>query len=577
MHVALSSCFNQYSRKSNMDQFFKKVFIFSHCILLSFFLLAQSKDTSLFTIYSVPYYFNVVKTPEGKIIAGTSNGMYLMNGIHPQKLNNESGYVTVNKKQQPVIDSNGIKYHDDKSMMHLLPFPTERRDAYYAGSGEYFFITSGGKMHVYQLLPFQILYRNHSVRTISPHFVGTYSGIYYQGNIHPRLATFCDGYIREYHNKYFICSSDLMVMESYYKGDSIQTRFLSMPKHAIFREHIRDVGYTNTSNEFIVNSTRSLAVMDTSLRQATAIFRSLDENAELVLLGEDSNRRMVLFAHGRNLMSYFTFSKAIHKLDQLPDQILDGYITRLNYYMLIKNGLYVRYADKRLEKLVSLEKAHTLRSISPSELAIGTDNGLFLYNTITRNLKCIIPGVEFNRKGLFVHEQKLYAGSVSGLYVLDIPQLEQISVHMNASGTATYVLPGWLLPLAIVLMLTVAILLYMVLRYRKKMRTLGSEIVLPTAPENVEVTRENILSFINENLTSASLHSITDHFRISSTQVYIILEPDRPGAIIQELRLQKVKQLRKDGKTAKAIAEVTGLSASYIRKIWNNFSDDEQA
>lgn len=52
--------------------------------------------------------------------------------------------------------------------------------------------------------------------------------------------------------------------------------------------------------------------------------------------------------------------------------------------------------------------------------------------------------------------------------------------------------------------------------------------------------------------------------------VYSLLSPNKPGDLIQQLRYEKVKALRQEGKTAKEISEVTGLSDSYIRKIWNH-------
>jgi DNA invertase Pin-like site-specific DNA recombinase len=54
--------------------------------------------------------------------------------------------------------------------------------------------------------------------------------------------------------------------------------------------------------------------------------------------------------------------------------------------------------------------------------------------------------------------------------------------------------------------------------------------------------------------------------------VYTLLEPDKPGDLIQNLRYEKVKELRKEGKTAKEIALCTGLSDSYVRKIWNTLA-----
>jgi hypothetical protein len=84
--------------------------------------------------------------------------------------------------------------------------------------------------------------------------------------------------------------------------------------------------------------------------------------------------------------------------------------------------------------------------------------------------------------------------------------------------------------------------------------------------------REEIEDFVMNNLPIASLKAINTHFATNTSMVYSILAPEKPGDLIQKLRYEKVKELRKEGKKAKDIATQTGLSDSYVRKIWNNLN-----
>ncbi len=552
-------------------------------VLLPFQSPAQSKDTSLLTLHAVPYYYNVVKTPGGDIVAGTSDGMYRMEGPTPKRMNGLSGYVTVDAEGNPVIDSNGIKYHDDFSMGHLLPFPQEKKVEYHAGKGDHFYIAADGKMHVYELLPYRLLYRNHSVRTISPHWVGTYSGLYYQGKKQAYFPSFCDGYIREINGYHFINYSDLIICKPAADTGSVESFFWPITKYPDGGlQYFRDVYYSPQAGLYYVNTTTSLAILDSNLQQFSPLFSREDTREEVVLLGEDDRRKILLFANGPELKAYSRHNGHITDILRLPGQILDGYISRLNYFLLTANGLFVRRADNRVEQVATLEKAHTLYPISQTELVIATDNGLFLFNTVSGNLTRLIPGVEFNRRALFVQAQQLYAGSIRGLYVFDISELDKIAVRMNTAAGAGPALPGWVPPLAASMVLLIALLAAVLLRYRKKIEVLKAEVdqARPSGPP--KLTRQDIIDFVHENLPTASINSITDRFEVNTNTVYSILEPDKPGALIQEIRLEKVQALRQEGATAKEIASVTGLSESYVRKIWNKLTekaamDDESA
>lgn len=138
----------------------------------------------------------------------------------------------------------------------------------------------------------------------------------------------------------------------------------------------------------------------------------------------------------------------IDTLAILPEQILDGSLSRLNFDMLGTHGLFVVHPDGKMEKLVDLNKAHTLQSLGDAEFGIGTDVGLFLYNATSNKLFELIKGVEFNRRGLYLQGDSLHACSINGMYVLKADNLEVLAAR-NKSSSGSRQMPDYLLPLLV--------------------------------------------------------------------------------------------------------------------------------
>lgn len=176
---------------------------------------AQSlRDTSLLMMMSRPFFYNVVKDRSGEIQAGTSAGVYRMQGTQMVKINDSSGYLKLDGQGRAVTDPGGVGLHQSADMQHLLPYPTVKRDQYHAGNHQYLYVTSAGTMHIFEMLPYDRSFRNISVRSISDHFTGTYSGIYYEDRMLPfPVSPFTDGYIREYNGKVFMCTHGLDVFD----------------------------------------------------------------------------------------------------------------------------------------------------------------------------------------------------------------------------------------------------------------------------------------------------------------------------------------------------------------------------
>jgi len=523
----------------------------------------QLRDTSLHSLFSRPFYYNVLKGKDGNIYAGTSEGIYRMDGAVITRVDNREGYLTQDAKGELVIDPNGIKYHDLKTFVHLLPFPADNRNEYHAGTTDYFYITSGGKMHVYEILPYDHAYRNHSVRTISQIFVGTYSGIYYRGQKLDKdvvFPDFTDGYIREYNGKAFICYSDLLVADLH-QGDSLPTPGKDQPK---MKALVNDVHYSGVYDRYYVACKNQLLEMERSLTSSRPVYVTQEKDWEVVLLGE--HRNSVYFSYGKDFILYHPRSKEIVVVATLPGIILDGHLSTLNHYLLSSEALYVVHSDGRSQKLTDLKKAHTLLNLGNSDFAIATDAGLFLYNTVSNKLSELIRGVEFNRRGLYLQGDTLYAGSIDGLYKLDAKHLEQLSDRMQAVSQGPK-LPAYMIPLLILLSILTVLFGYLLYHSRRRLARIieasGAE-----APHRI--TREEIEAFINNNLAQASVKSIAETFHTNNAQIYALFAPDKPGAIINRLRMDQVMRMRQESKSAREISEVTGFSEYYVRKVWNN-------
>ncbi|MFM1756209.1 MAG: hypothetical protein RL621_1157, partial [Bacteroidota bacterium] len=74
--------------------------------------------------------------------------------------------------------------------------------------------------------------------------------------------------------------------------------------------------------------------------------------------------------------------------------------------------------------------------------------------------------------------------------------------------------------------------------------------------------------YIHENIKLVTIQSICEKFGITPVRLYELLENDKPGEIIRNHRLNLVRRYRKEKKDDSFIAENTGFSISYLKKIY---------
>jgi hypothetical protein len=160
---------------------------------------------------------------------------------------------------------------------------------------------------------------------------------------------------------------------------------------------------------------------------------------------------------------------------------------------------------------------------------------------------------------------KIFAGSINGLYTLNVTRLKEISTDIvNRQNNANTTVPVYVYVGIATFLLTILILVFFLLRSRKEIRIKTQEV---HELNPILIDREKIVEFISNNLPNASLKSIAEHFNTNNSYIYRLLAPDKPGTIISQIRKEVVEKMKKQGKSAAEISIKTGLSRSYISKI----------
>lgn len=545
--------------------------VIKYIIILFLFPLAgfaQLKDTMLNMVLTKPYFCNIIQSKGNKIFVGTSKGIFEVDGTTLIQRNNQAGYITNDQNGLPIIYDNGLRNYKEKKYAYLLPFPELAREEYHASNKNFFYICSGGRLYIYDLLSYIYSYPYHSIRTISKDLVGTYSGVYLNGKIlgnpNKPITSFVDGYIRQYGDRAFICNYSLIVLEK----EALQTGKLILDK--TYRVYLRpkltmfnDIFPSPNNQHYFVATDYQLIKTNYTFTKDSILFSHHVKDAPIGLITQDIYN---LFFYAANKLYYIDYAKGnIDSVVTLDKPILAGTFFDQIVYLLTSDKLYQLNTGSNPEKIADLHKAHSMIQISGSELVISTDNGLYLLNLASRILSVIIEDVEFNRKALHKEGNFIYAGSVNGLYTINVADIPLL-IEKNKQVEYSSILKTDNKLMFVFAFASIAIISLIIYNYRRKIVKAERIIETLRSPKEM-VSRAKIEDFILQNLPNASIKTISDKFDLHAPQIYAILEPERPGSIIQKLRIQTLKKMRAEGKTVTEIAAATGLSISYLKRL----------
>lgn len=406
-----------------------------------------------------------------------------------------------------------------------------------------------------------------SIRTISPHFIGSYSGIFSNGN---RFAypSYTNGYIREYPNETFICYDGLLRLKG---KDTI--RYETNGGNALIGNtdigQIKDI-FKIDSSRYLLFSDKGLCISD--LKSNPRWIKQQKQGPEprfLKAYYRDNLAIVIYFIDGNKIQKFNLLNNAYTTLLQIDSSFgnIEGAYVSSNspIYLVTENKLVKATADTdgkiySFETLVeNLVGNHHIIPFT-NQLLITSNVGLSSYNLDNREWIPHIIRDEFNHRAIYLDGENYILGTIHGYYQLSKSQIEQLislrieelkqesePVYENHSNQIIYAI-------ATLCSLLLGLSIYLVSRPKKSTIELKAK-------------ASEIISYIESNLKDVTIVNICHEFKINPLQLNDILGNDKPGEMIRSKRLEIVRKMRKNGRKEEDIAIATGFSVSYLKKI----------
>jgi hypothetical protein len=406
-----------------------------------------------------------------------------------------------------------------------------------------------------------------SIRTLSKNFIGSYGGLFSNGKRFT-YPEYTNGYIREYPGETFICYDGLMRIMGTdtlrYEANNGNTQVASVDLGKV-----KDVFKIDTSR-YLLFSDKGLCISDlkTKLRwiqkktsgpEPRFIKAYYRDNLPVVIYYIDNNRIQKF-----NLLNdaYTTLLQIDAKLGNIEDVYINS---TANIYFLTENKLIKAMSNLQENKYSYQYLAENLlgnHHIIPLNnlLLITSNEGLSSYNIDTREWIPHLIRDEFNHRAVYITPSFFFLGTIHGYYQLTKAQIEQLVIQRQEE-IKLEAIPSYenhsqeiIYGLTALIVLLLGLSIYLIIRKKS-----------PVSDSKAKAAE--IIAYIDANLKDVTIVNICYEFKINPLQLNDILGNDKPGELIRSKRLDLVRKMRRERRREEDIAQVTGFSVSYLKKI----------
>jgi predicted transcriptional regulator len=244
---------------------------------------------------------------------------------------------------------------------------------------------------------------------------------------------------------------------------------------------------------------------------------------------------------------------------QVGSVIYDINFSEKGIVLSCEDGMYsVDLSREKAEKMIPL--AGAVQSLyAESDLLITTYSGLYVMHN--GKLYSVVPQVEFNRYALSQWQDRIFAGSIEGLFVLDrgqllydvIPGLTPIQV--KTTSWVQYVL----------VLMALLVVLFAVLYFRIQRKKKGLEVEIR---KKTNITPESIREAMLQNEDLISVEAIAEHFQTSTVQLNRILKRYETSGLVlvKSIKEEIFADLLQRNAEWDEISRRLGYSIAYIRR-----------
>ncbi|MDE0967627.1 MAG: hypothetical protein OR998_05950 [Flavobacteriaceae bacterium] len=522
----------------------------SYILLLLTALSSLNSDFTIKKIYDDKIFYNFVSY-ENELYVSSNEGVF--------RVNPSGEDLTIYDKSitgpiNSIFQKNNnfkIKFTDKSPIAYPELYVKSITD--FAFLENDLFVIARGKLLIYSNLTYSFKSIG-SVRSINDNSVGTYGGVYINGNKLEKI-TYTDGQIKEFDSITFVCYNGLLSFK-----DNIETKLYNNDNS------IRTKGeYGAISNIFEIGNSNYLLISDKGLF-------NYDYNSNNFKLIYTASKKIIPlrnkiesrikdrgefhFIDDKKYISINVNSNIIEIIDgnigfEIND-ILESDINGNDFYAISNNNLLLSL--KRTTEGLSLSKkipiintAHTISDYD-NLIFLSGNNGLSVFEKTKEKIINSYIVDEFNSNAVYKEKNKISFGSIHGVYSIDnVLDFERNLIFKD------YKINSQKPYLYFVALIFIFILIIIIKKLNKK-HISDDQLI------------SNIKRFINKNLSIVTLKMLESEFNLDYNDINSINKNFKPAKYIKILRLELTKKMLLNGKSISEVSSRTGYSETYLLK-----------
>ena len=522
----------------------------SYILLLLTVLSSLNPDFTIKRIYDDKIFYNFVSY-ENELYISSNKGVF--------KVNPSAEDLTIYDKSitgpiNSIFQKNNnfiVKFTDKSPIVYPELYAKSITDFAYLDNN--LFVIARGKLLVYSNLTYSFKSIG-SVRSISDNGVGSYAGVYINGNILEKI-TYTDGQIKEFDSITFVCYNGLLSIK-----DNIETKLYNNDNS------IRTKGeYGAISNIYDIGNSIYLAISDKGIYKyyyKTNTFDLIYTNQDKIIPVRNKIDSRIKDRGEFNFIDnkrYISLNVNNNNLEIIDDNInyeihdiLESDINGNDFYAISKNNLLVSF--KRTKKGLELSKetpinstAHTISDYN-NLIFLAGNNGLSIFEKTKEKIIDNYIVDEFNKQAVYKENNKISFGSIHGVYSIDnVLDFERNLIFKDYKINSQK-------PYLYFIALIFIIVLLIIIKKLNKKHISDDQLI------------SNIKNFINKNLSIATLKMLESEFNLDYNDINSINKNFKPAQYIKKQRLELTKKMLLNSNSISSISKRTGYSETYLLK-----------
>ena len=515
-----------------------------------------NSDFIIKKIHTNKIYYNVV-LHENNIYVSSNEGIYIVDAFSNElRMHDESTRGIINSDLSKNLNIFKIRFIESP-----IPLPKSYMETVtdFTFNRNYVYIISRGDLLIYENKPYKFSPHG-SVRSISKNSIGTYSGIFINGN-KLKNPYYTDGQIREFDSIIFICYNGLV---EYKNG---QEKILYDNDNSKFS----NAKYGKISDIFSIGNANYLTVSSTGLYQYdynSNSFSLIYSNEKKIIPIKNKienriqNNNEFHFIDGNKYLSVNTNTLSTEVLYDNLDYSISDILECSNdgniFYGITENKFLLKFrrSENTFELLNKYQmnfSAHTISDVGDLIFLSGNDGLSLFAKSIDKMYHRIITD-EFNMNAVFKSNSEISFGSIHGVY-----KIENVDEYQKSSYLQNITTNNKSAYISEIIIIVFIIIFLFVLRTSNQKNLSNEELVF------------EIKKFITKNLRTVSLSSLQDKFNLDYNAINNLQKEFSPAKFIKQERNNKAKEMFLKNEPVSKISYQTGYSESYLMKNKYNF------